>query len=122
MLNTDELKDLLEQWKKTYGKKCTDRQGIPYYKIESKDFKMAMPILVKKFVELGYDRKEMTNEMVVSEIQIAMTPHTHPKLAQWRIQILRFWMFYVTEILGSGFKIVKADFNFKKDDPNVPSR
>jgi len=121
---SDDLKDeleaekpsddtLIESWLKKHGEEKHTKAGVPYWKIESRDYQDALSALLNSMLYAGYIESDVRSEVLLKKIQKALTNEMTDsgKLASWKDIISKVWKFVVASHFADT-SLIKPATNF----------
>ncbi len=93
------LDTIIESWLEKHGEEKSTRAGVPYWKINSQDYKEALSSLLNSILYAGYDESDARSESLLKKIHESLTAEItdSKKLKAWKDIITQVWKFVVAK-------------------------
>ena len=111
------VETLLESWHEKFGEEKTDKAGLPYWHLGSKEYKEAFSALLNSMLYTGYTEEEVRSSSILRKIQEDVTAEvtSTAKLNIWKNMVAATWKY----VLGRHFAnkdLIKPATNFAAEE------
>jgi len=90
---------LIESWQDSFGEERTSKAGLPYWFLDSKDYKEAFSSLLNSMLYAGYTENDVRSAVFLKKIQDAVTAEitSTSKLNTWKEMVARTWKYVIAK-------------------------
>lgn len=114
------LDAIIESWLEKYGEEKHTKAGVPYFKINSQDYKEALSSLLNSILYAGYSEDDARSATLLKRIHEALTNEitSTSKLNAWKDIISKVWKFVIAKQFANK-DLIKPATNFSAE-PKAP--
>lgn len=113
---------IIRSWLTEYAEEADTEGGIPYWKIQFKQYPEALNALMQSFIKNGYKEADLDSTSLLRKIQKKITAmgRDTQKLEKWNSAIEYVWNFYLDkEFADSSILAPAKNYEKKSKKPKV---
>lgn len=109
---------LIESWQTRFGEEKTTKKGLPYWHLDTKDYKEAFSSLLNSMLYAGYTENDVRSASFLNKLQEFVTNDeitTTAKLKDWKRMVRDTWKWIVSRHFADP-NLVKPATNFAAEE------
>lgn len=126
---SDDLKDesevekpsqetIIESWLEKFGEERHNKAGLPYWHLDTKDYKESFSSLLNSLLYAGYTETDVRSNFLLTKLHEAITADvtSTAKLNAWKDMVNRTWKFVLAKQFANK-DLIKPATNYTAAEP-----